>query len=60
MRQALAARAIVDKPRRIVMETRSCTAEEAFQLLIRAAQRSNSTLRDAARQIVHGAKRRPM
>ena len=60
MRQALASRAVVEKARRIVMGARSCTAEEAYQLLLRAARHSNSTLRDAARQIVQRAKRRPM
>lgn len=60
MRQALASQAVVDKARSIVMGARSCTAEEAYQLLLRAAQQSNSTLRDAARQIVQRAKRRPM
>lgn len=55
MRQALASRAVVDKARRIVMGTRSCTAEEAYQLLLRAAQQSNSTLSDAARHVVRRA-----
>lgn len=60
MRQALASRAVVDKARSIVMAARSCTAEEAYQLLVRAAQQSNSTLRDAARHVVQRAKRRAM
>lgn len=60
MRQALASRAIVDKARGIVMGARSCTAEEAYQLLVRTAQQSNSTLRDAARHVVQRAKRRAM
>lgn len=60
MRQALASRAVVDKARGIVMGTRSCTAEEAYQLLVRTAQQSNSTLRDAARHVVQRAKRRAM
>lgn len=60
MRRALASRAVVDKARSIVMGARSCTAEEAYQLLLRAAQQSNSTLRDAARHVVQRAKRRAM
>lgn len=60
MRQALASRAVVHKARSIVMGARSCTAEEAYQLLARAAQQSNSTLHDAARHVVQRAKRRAM
>lgn len=60
MRRALASRAVIDKARRILMRTRSCTAEEAFQLLVQASRHSNSTLRDAAHQVVRRARHRQM
>ena len=60
MRQALAARAVIDRARALLMRTRSCTPDEAFQLLLAASRRSNASLQDAAHHIVQRARRRPM
>ena len=50
--QALETRPVIDQAKGIVMRDRSCTADEAFDLLVAASQRSNRKLRDIARDVV--------
>jgi hypothetical protein len=50
--QALDTRPVIDQAKGILMRDRSCTAEEAFDLLVSASQRSNRKLRDIARDVV--------
>ena len=50
--QALETRPVIDQAKGIVMRDRSCTADEAFDLLVAASQRSNRKLRDIAQDVV--------
>jgi hypothetical protein len=56
---ALATRPIIDQAKGIVMRDRACTAEEAFELLVAASQRSNRKLRDVARDVVDSVTQEP-
>jgi GAF domain-containing protein len=50
--QALETRPVIDQAKGILMRDRSCTPDEAFNLLVAASQRSNRKLRDIARDVV--------
>ncbi|HZG97037.1 MAG TPA: ANTAR domain-containing protein [Nocardioidaceae bacterium] len=50
--QALETRPVIDQAKGILMRDRSCTSDEAFELLVAASQRSNRKLRDIARDVV--------
>ncbi|HEX2063175.1 MAG TPA: GAF and ANTAR domain-containing protein [Acidimicrobiales bacterium] len=56
--QAMKSRAAIEQAKGIIMATRGCDAEEAFQILVRASQRENRKLRDIAHQIVASTKQR--
>ena len=58
MEQAMASRAVIEQAKGLIMGQRRCTADEAFQVLARASQRSNRKLRDIAAEIVQAAQRR--
>ena len=49
---ALENRPVIDQAKGIVMRDRGCTAEEAFDLLVSASQRTNRKLRLVAQDIV--------
>jgi len=49
---ALETRPVIDQAKGILMRDRACTADEAFDLLVAASQRSNRKLRDIARDLV--------
>lgn len=49
---ALETRPIIDQAKGIVMRDRGCTADEAFDLLVAASQRSNRKLRLVAQDVV--------
>ena len=55
MREAIASRATIEQAKGVLVAQRGCTAEEAFDLLVAASQRSNRKLRDIAHDIVQGA-----
>ncbi|MET0729517.1 MAG: GAF and ANTAR domain-containing protein [Acidimicrobiales bacterium] len=52
LRDALASRDLIGQAKGILMARESCTAEEAFDILRRASQRTNRKLRDIASDLV--------
>lgn len=52
LRQAVATREIIGTAKGILMQTQSCTRDEAFAILRRASQRENRKLRDIAEELV--------
>jgi GAF domain-containing protein len=52
LRQALATREIIGEAKGILMETQSCTRDQAFDILRRASQRENRKLRELAEELV--------
>ena len=54
LQTALESRAVIDQAKGKLMALSNCSADEAFQLLVKASQRENVRLRDVARRIVEG------
>ena len=52
MGEAMKSRAAIEQAKGILMEAQRCTADEAFQILVRASQRENRKLREIADEIV--------
>ena len=52
MAEAMKSRATIEQAKGIIMGTQRCTAEDAFQILVRASQRENRKLREIAHAIV--------
>ncbi len=52
MAEAIKSRATIEQAKGILMGTQRCSAEEAFQLLVRASQRENRKLREVAADLV--------
>jgi len=50
--QAMQARAVIEQAKGVLMGAQHCTADEAFDLLVKASQRENIKLRDIAARIV--------
>jgi GAF domain-containing protein len=50
--EAMKSRAAIEQAKGILMGLQRCTADEAFQVLVRASQRENRKLRDIAADIV--------
>jgi GAF domain-containing protein len=57
LQQALQSRAAIEQAKGIMMAREGCSPEEAFQILVRASQRTNAKLRDIATDIVARAQR---
>jgi GAF domain-containing protein len=55
LQTAMKSRAIIEQAKGILMGTRHCTADEAFDLLIRQSQAANRKLRDVAQALVDAA-----
>jgi PAS domain S-box-containing protein len=55
MRAALRSRSLIEQAKGIVMATKHCTADEAFQHLVRLSNTNHLKLRDVAGQIVGAA-----
>jgi GAF domain-containing protein len=53
--EAMKSRATIEQAKGILMGAQRCTADEAFQILVRASQRENRKLREIADQIVSQA-----
>jgi GAF domain-containing protein len=53
--EAMKSRATIEQAKGILMGAQRCTADEAFQILVRASQRENRKLRDVAAQLVVNA-----
>jgi GAF domain-containing protein len=49
---AMRSRAVIEQAKGILMGAQRCTADEAFELMVRASQRENIKLRDIAARIV--------
>ncbi len=52
MAEAMRSRAIIDQATGILMGAQCCSADEAFQILVRASQRENRKLREIADEVV--------
>ena len=52
MAQAMKSRATIEQAKGILMGAQRCSADEAFQILVRASQRENRKLREVADEIV--------
>lgn len=53
--RAMEHRAVIEQAKGIIMATKQCTPEEAFDVLRRASQRENRKLRDLAAELVERA-----
>jgi GAF domain-containing protein len=53
--QALESRGVIERAKGILMEREKCSAEEAFQMLVRASQTLNRKLRTVAEDVVDDA-----
>lgn len=52
LREAMESRSEIEQAKGILMGSRRCSAEDAFQLLVELSQRSNRKLRDVAQALV--------
>jgi GAF domain-containing protein len=52
MKQAMVTRAIIEQAKGIVMREQGCTADDAFDTLVRLSQQSHMKLRDVAQRLV--------
>jgi GAF domain-containing protein len=52
MAEAMKSRATIEQAKGILMGVQRCSADEAFQILVRASQRENRKLREIAEEIV--------
>jgi GAF domain-containing protein len=57
LRRAIESRAVIDQAIGVVMVARQIDAEEAFQVLARESQNTNTKLRDVAARVVAAARR---
>ena len=57
MRAALSSRAVIDQAKGIVMGDQHCTADEAFQHLVRLSNQTHRKVREVAQAIVDQAAR---
>lgn len=55
MTQAMASRAVIEQAKGILMGERRCTADQAFDLLVKVSQSANRKLRDVAQALVDSA-----
>ncbi|WP_112266490.1 ANTAR domain-containing response regulator [Lentzea terrae] len=52
LEQALLSRAVIDQAKGVLMAVHSCTADEAFKMLVEQSQRDNVKLRDVAKNLL--------
>ncbi|HEX2048216.1 MAG TPA: ANTAR domain-containing protein, partial [Acidimicrobiales bacterium] len=50
---AMKSRATIEQAKGILMGAQRCSADEAFQILVRASQRENRKLREVAEDLVN-------
>jgi len=55
MAQAMRSRAMIEQAKGILMGLQCCSADDAFQILVRASQRENRKLREIAEEVVASA-----
>jgi GAF domain-containing protein len=58
LEEALTNRAEIEQAKGIIMSTMRCTADEAFDVLVKQSQRENRKLREVAREIVQNTVRK--
>ncbi|MBW3650147.1 MAG: GAF and ANTAR domain-containing protein [Actinobacteria bacterium] len=58
LRTAMQSRAVIEQAKGILMAMQRCSADEAFQILVRASQRENRKLREMAEELVETNERR--
>lgn len=56
--EAMRSRAVIEQAKGLLMAAQGCTADDAFDLLVKASQRSNRKLRDIAQDMVANPQRR--
>ena len=59
LQQAMQSRAVIEQAKGILMGQRRCSAQEAFDLLVRLSQSTNRKLRDVAQALVEDATGKP-
>jgi AmiR/NasT family two-component response regulator len=59
LEQALVSRAVIEQAKGIIISTMRCSADEAFQVLVKQSQQQNRKLREVADEVVTNASRRP-
>ena len=59
LQQAMQSRAVIEQAKGILMGQRRCSAQEAFDLLVRLSQSTNRKLRDVAQALVEDATGEP-
>ena len=52
LHEAMRSRAVIEQAKGMLMSAQGCSADEAFDLLVRASQRSNRKLREIAEELV--------
>lgn len=57
--KAMESRATIEQAKGMIMASRGCTADQAFEILVKASQRTHVRLRDLAERIVEHAADRP-
>ena len=58
LHEAMKSRAVIEQAKGMLMAAQGCNADEAFDLLTKASQRSNRKLRDIAEELVNKAVQR--
>jgi GAF domain-containing protein len=56
--QAMQTRSVIEQAKGMLMAVQRCSADEAFELLVKASQRENVKLREIARRLVDNAANR--
>ena len=59
MQTAMQSRAVIEQAKGIIMGDRRCSADEAFEILVKVSQDSNRKLRDVATALVERAQSAP-
>ncbi|MGI5498893.1 ANTAR domain-containing response regulator [Lentzea sp. CA-135723] len=57
LERALASRAVIEQAKGVLMAVHSCTADEAFSMLVEQSQRANTKLREVAATLLESATR---
>ncbi|GLY47638.1 GAF and ANTAR domain-containing protein [Lentzea sp. NBRC 102530] len=57
LERALTSRAVIEQAKGVLMAVHSCTADEAFSMLVEQSQRANTKLRDVAVKLLESATR---
>jgi AmiR/NasT family two-component response regulator len=58
LEEALSTRGIIEQAKGILIAEQGCTSDEAFELLVKASQRTHAKLHDVAAELVERARSR--